>query len=102
MIAHEVIELALFIDNDAPSYGRWVAACRNLERHQRRGDYDQDKALKLMEAVAKEGAKRYHAEHGTPGDRWFDLFDVEVRRLVARQLLLSYEEERAEGVPSWA
>lgn len=96
MIAHEVTELVLYIDNHRPSYGRWLAACRNLERHRNRGDYDPDKALRLMEKVATEGAKAYHAEHGSPGDRWFDLFNVEVRRLAARHLLIQYEDERSE------
>lgn len=97
MIAHEVTELSLFIDNHRPSYGRWEAACRNLDRHRRRGDYDPDKALRLMVKVATEGAKSYHAEYGSPGDRWFDLFNVEVRRIVARYLLAQYEEEVANG-----
>lgn len=101
-MTHEAIELHLWIDNNRQAYGRWVAACRSLERHQRRGDYDQDKALTLMEHVAKEGAKAYHAEHGTPGDKWFHLFPVEVRRIVARLLLDSYESSRTDDLPAWA
>jgi len=89
-MTQETLELITWIDNDARSYGRLAAAYRNLDRHRRQGRFDADKALILMTHVAKDAAKAYHEEFGTPGDRWYDLFDTDCRRIAGRHLLANY------------
>lgn len=89
----ESTELRLFIENDYRSWGRIGAAFRTLDNHHRRGRFDGAKALALLEKVVAEGAKAYTAECGSPGDRWFDLFDVPTRRITARYFVLAYLDE---------
>jgi hypothetical protein len=69
---HEAVELGLYIDNTNEVYQLRWAYFATLDKHWQRG------------------RKRYHDEHGTPGDKWYRLFTPAIRREVAEALLDEY------------
>ena len=95
------------MENDYRTYGRIRAAYRNLDRYRKRGQFDKDKAVKLMEHVAAEGAKEYYKQYGAcdqcrwNAPTWYDMFPVPVRRMVARALVNEYNEYIDEGDEWW-
>ena len=76
-------ELALFMEND---YHLWMKRrqdfWKNLDRKERRGIFDVDKAVVLMGYFVKEGAKRYGCA-----------FDKSDREQVARWLVCRWSEQ---------
>ena len=76
-------ELALFMEND---YHLWMKRrqdfWKNLDRKERRGIFDVDKAVVLMGYFVKEGAKRYGSS-----------FDKSDREQVARWLVCRWSEQ---------
>jgi len=91
---HEAVELGLYIDNDHDVYElRWPYFA-TLDKHWQRGHFSKERALVLLERYVQEGAKRYHAENGTPGDKWYTLFTPATRREVAQDLLDEYVDQR--------
>lgn len=91
---HEAVELALYIDNDWETYRLRSQYTATLDKHWQRGRFSKERALVLLERYVSEGAKRYHAEHGTPGDKWYTLFTPATRREVAVALLDEYIDQR--------
>lgn len=90
---HEVIELSLYIANDRRMYDLLPQYTATLDKHWQRGRFSKERALVLLERYVSEGAKRYQAEHGTPGDKWYTLFPPATRREVAEQLLSEYVDQ---------
>lgn len=88
---HEAVELALYIDNDYPSYSMVQQALTTLGKHRGPG-FDRDRALSYMEAVVGQCARRYCSEFASPSDRWWHIFDVPTRREVAEALLAEWLE----------
>lgn len=84
---HETVELSLHIENTAAIYaGHLAPMYRAAQRHYDRGAGDRARLVRGLERVAAVGARDYAREHGTPGDRWYDLFSVACRRAVAEHL----------------
>lgn len=90
---HEAVELGLYIDNDHDAYQLRWAYFATLDKHWQRGRFSKESALVLLERYVQEGAKRYHAEHGTPSDKWYTIFTPATRREVAQDLLDEYIEQ---------
>lgn len=83
-----VHELGLWIDNDHDTYRRaLLPVYANLFRHYRKGRFDYELAVRGMGYAVAHGAKRYHLEFGSSGDRWFDMFPKQVRDSVARVMV---------------
>lgn len=91
---HEAVELGLYIDNTNEVYQLRWAYFATLDRHWQRGRFSKERALVLLERYVQEGAKRHHAEHGTPGDNWYTIFTPATRREVAQDLLNEYIEQQ--------
>jgi len=91
---HEAVELSLYIANTNDVYQLRWAYLATLDKHWRRGNFSKERALVLLERYVAEGAKRYHAEHGTPGDKWYTLFTPATRREVAEALLDEYIDQQ--------
>jgi hypothetical protein len=90
---HEAVELALYIDNDRATYDLLSQYTATLDKHWQRGRFSKERALVLLERYVQQAAKNYHAEHGTPGDKWYHLFDPATRRTVAESLLDEYIDQ---------
>ena len=88
-------ELALWIDNDRPSYEQVQRCAMNLAKHHARGNYNTERAVAGMLPAVVTGARRYNDEHGS--GRWYDLFDVATRKAVAAELAAEYYDYICEG-----
>lgn len=87
-------ELYLYIINDGDMYRRSVTPTLALLRRKFEGRvYDDRKAMRQWLHVAKEGARRYCLEHCSPGDRWYTVFPMDVRRDVAEDLADYYADQ---------
>lgn len=92
---HEAVELGLYIDNDYHLQTRRLPEyIKTLDSHMRRGRFQRERALVLMERFVQEGAKQFHKEFGTPSDKWYTIFTPVIRREVAEQLLDEYIDQR--------
>lgn len=81
---HAVTELVLYTENDEYLITRRVPEfARNLAKKMARCQYDETKAVKLLEYLTKEAATKYRKEFGGP------LFPPAVRRAAAVELLPS-------------
>jgi len=79
-------ELVLYIENDYHLYERRMPEfAKNLATKMKRGSYDADKAVKLLEYLTKEAAIKYGKEFG-------GTFSPATRRLAAQELLPSVIE----------
>jgi hypothetical protein len=79
-------ELILYLDNDEPMYRQKKAIIENLTKKFNKGTYDHKLAPKIWSYLVESAAKKYVKEHGSPGDRWFQIFDVAVRKVAAKEL----------------
>jgi hypothetical protein len=91
-------ELELYIENDGNLYRQqYQPIINNLMRKWRKGQYDFTKSIKLFGYLVDAGAKKYHAEFGTPGLPWHKAFPKSVRLEVAKSLAESFKEEAEAG-----
>ena len=98
---HAARELALWADNDGPSYHRRTAPIyRNLERKIRAGTYDRARAVPFLADGLTDAAKTYALENCSSPGEWADLFPPATRELAAAELLEHLEAEVAIG-NSW-
>jgi len=86
-------ELQLYIENDQKLYRQVESIVKNIQRKMKSGKYDHKKAPKLWMYVVDAGAKQYHKEHGTPGDKWTKMFDKQTRQAVAETMADEYRDE---------
>lgn len=93
-VSDEARELVLYIENDGNLYrSQTQPIIKNLKLKQKKGKYNHNLAKKLWGYLADSGAKKYYKEHGSPSDKWFDMFPVSVRKEVATILADNYLEE---------
>ena len=86
-------ELQLYIENDQKLYRQVESIVKNIQRKMKSGKYDHKKAPKLWMYVVDAGAKQYHKEYGTPGDKWTKMFDKQTRQAVAETMADEYRDE---------
>jgi hypothetical protein len=97
-ISDEAYELCVFTENDGDIYrSRTQPILKNLATKRAQGKYDSEKAVDLFMYLAEDGAKRYVKEHGGPGDIWYKMFPLEVRREAARKWRDEFEIEVETG-----
>lgn len=90
--------LKLYIDNDGQLYHQqYLPIIKNLMTKIGRGTYDSTKSVKLWGYLCESGAKKYHREFGSPGDRWNEMFTVADRKQCAEALRDSFEAEAKLG-----
>lgn len=86
-------ELLLFITDDANLYRQQTTPIIvNLNNRLAKGTYDAEKAVKLWQYLADNGAKLYNKENGD-GRMSLSMFDKETRQIVARGLAEYYADE---------
>lgn len=89
----EARELSLYIGNDEPLYRRLMDSFYpNLIKKLAQGRYNRDLAPKLFMYLVEEGAKKYTKEFSSPGDKWHQIFNKEVRMMVAVSLRDEFEQ----------
>lgn len=97
-MSDEARELELFIENDGQLYRQQYAPIiQNLMRKRNKGKYDFALSIKLFMYLADAGAKKYHAEFGTPGTPWNEVFPKATRMEVAKSLAESFQAEAEAG-----
>ena len=83
-----VIELKLYIDNDADLYRqRLVPIVKNIQKKMKSGKYDHKKAPKLWKYLVDDGAKKYQKEF--PGVK----FSRQEKDAVAQEFADEYKDE---------
>jgi len=97
-MSDEARELELFIENDGQLYRQQYAPIiQNLMRKRNKGVYDFALSIKLFMYLADAGAKKYHAEFGSPGLPWNKAFPKATRMEVAKSLAESFLTEAESG-----
>ncbi len=92
----EVSELKIFIDNDGDLYRQQTTSIlKNLITKMAKGVYDRSKAEKLWMYLVENGAKKYARDAG--GGTWHQMFSMEDRRAVARELNDEFVAEAKHG-----
>jgi hypothetical protein len=98
MASDEVRELKLYIDNDSQLYrSQTTSILKNLMTKRGQGQYDPSKAVKLWMYLVDAGAKKYAKEHGSPGDKWNEMFTKADREAVAKEMNDDFEAEAKLG-----
>lgn len=91
-------ELLLFIENDGDlNRQQHTPINKNLVTKKAKGVYDSKKAEKLFMYLVDNGAKKYAKEFGDKNQNWYDMYPVEARRQVAKELTHSFEEQEKDG-----
>ena len=87
-----VEDLYLTIINDGDMYNGIIrATVENLKKHNRRGQYDENKAIISWMRVTDEGAKRYDKKFGS-GMGSVTMFSPATRKEVAKRLMEYYDD----------
>ncbi len=91
----EIEELTLFINNDGDLHrGQTESILKNLATKMAKGVYDRSKAEKLWMYLVESGAKKYASKFG---GTWHQMFSMQDRRDVAKQLNDEFVEEAKHG-----
>lgn len=83
VVAHE---LALYIENKKELYkSMLVPIINNLHKHYKKGEFDEDLAVKAILPLCRKGAKMYAKENAD--SHYSELFTAATRELCAKELL---------------
>lgn len=97
-MSDEARELQLYIENDGQLYRQqFQPIIKNLMTKRAQGKYDSAKAVKLFMYLMDNGAKKYHKEMGSPGQKWMDMFPKSARLEAAKAFVEDFESEAEEG-----
>ena len=93
-----VAELKSFTENDGDIYRRTTTPIlKNLTTKKAQGKYSSEKAVQAFMYLAEAGAREYIKQHGSPGDVWYEMFPINIRREAAREWRDEFEAEHALG-----
>lgn len=91
-------EIALYADNDYMLYKqRKEPIMKNLGKKHKKGQYDIEKAAKLWRYYIDAAMQKYNKEHGSRGDKWFELLDTSDRQLLALEYAKEAKQEFDSG-----
>lgn len=93
-------ELHLYLTNDGSLYGPNSMGAmieRRYEKLWKKGLFDEAKAVKGYMYLVDEAAKRYVKDHGSPGDKWHEMFNKPTRQRVAEELTEEFITEAKVG-----
>jgi hypothetical protein len=91
-------ELYIYATNDADLYRQMLQPIqKNLINKKASGIYNPTLALKAFMNFMQFAAQKYTKEYAGAGDKWFDLFPVEVRKAAASEALAYFETESGLG-----
>ena len=92
-------ELILYLDNDEPLYRQKKEIIKNLTKKFDKKTYDHKLAPKIWSYLVESAAKKYAKEMGSPGQKWFQMFDASVRKLAAQALADRWYKLAKAGYP---
>ena len=91
-------ELFISITTDGDLYRNSVKQIqKNLLKKIDKGNYDSEKAEKLWMYLVDAGAKKYNKQYNSNLSKWFELFPISTRRLVAKRLSKKFESQVSLG-----
>lgn len=83
---HAAEEIRIYADNNSQLYfSRKLPIIKNLYRKWKKGSYDISKAAKLWQYYIEDAMQRYNKEHGSRGDKWYELLTPGDRKVLARE-----------------
>lgn len=95
---HAADELEMYIWNDYELYNSFQRTyMKNLVLKVARGQYDKNKAAKLMLYLVDTAAKKYTKEFDSPQQTSFGIFDKPTRMAVAKEIVIAAEDEIKRG-----
>ena len=92
IFSEEARALALCVENEAVLYPRIKSIVKMLARKYAKGTYDHAKAPLAYLCVVVEMAKLYHKRYGTPGTKYYDMFNPQIRYSAACMVADSFFE----------
>ena len=91
--ADDVTELVLYITNDADLYyKKAIPIIENLKRKAKKGQYDDELAIKAWQYLADDGVRKYDMEFGS-GRGSVGMLNPATRKEIAKQLRDYYKEQ---------
>jgi hypothetical protein len=88
------IEIQLYADSDYMLYQqRKRPILINLGKKYKKGTYDINKAAKLWRYYIDAAMQKYHKEHGSRGDKWYELLSVPDRNLLSLDYAMETKNE---------
>ena len=87
-----VDELVLYTNNTRSLYENIQLVCKNLARKKKKGNYDEQKAIKAFYNLVNLAQQQYFKEFGG-AYAWYLLANTATRQAVAKELLEEYIED---------
>lgn len=84
--------LVLYVNNTRNLYENTKLVCKSLARKKRKGNYDDQKAIKAFYNLVNLALKQYYIEFGG-AYAWYLLANTATRQAVAKELLEEYIED---------
>ena len=89
-----VEEMVLVIENNGDLYRNSIKyIIANLQKKYAKGKFDIELAPKAFESVVVEACKQYHAQYGSPNEKYYTVFNPATREAIAKDLVKGYLEE---------
>lgn len=92
-----VRELVLYITNDAKLYPNVLSIIENMKRKVKRGQYNDDLAIKAWQYLADDGVRKYDKEFGSNNGS-VSMLNPATRKEIAKQLRDYYKDQVFEDV----
>ena len=93
----EARELKLYAENTGAIYPQYLNICKNLNKHNRRGNFDISRAADAFMPWLATAARLYCRDFGSAGDRYYTMFCRADRYAVAVALAEEYQEKYISG-----
>ena len=90
-------ELKLYAENLGSIYPQYLNICKNLNKHNRRGNFDINRAADAFMPWLATAARLYCRDFGSAGDRYYTMFCRADRYAVAMALAEEYQAEYIAG-----
>ena len=101
VLSIEARELKIYAENTGALYPQKLAIYKNLNRHNRRGNFDFERAAAAFMPWLVIAAKMYAKEFCTAGDKYYTIFPRADRYAAAVALANEYQAEYTAGNMAW-
>lgn len=100
-LSSAAFELKLYAENTGRLYPQYCAICKNLNKHNKRGNFDINRAADAFMPWLVIAAKMYTKEFCAAGDKYFNIFPRADRYAAAVALANEYQAEYTAGNMAW-
>lgn len=101
IVSETAAELKLYAENTGAIYPQYCAICKNLNKHNKRGNFNQERAAAAFMPWLVIAAKMYTKEFCTAGDKYYTIFPRADRYAAAVALAAEYQAEYTAGNMAW-